>query len=224
MGSHEISAPGTVSPEDAQQRALLVRLRAGDANAFAMLVDVLTPSLLRVARMHVQSHAIAEEVVQDTWIGVLKGLDGFEGRASVKTWIFRILLNQAKTRGVKEQRTIPFASLAGQEADEPFSAVDPSHFLPADHAEWPRHWATPLPRWDESPEQRLESRETMAAIRTAIDALPPVQRMVMTLRDVEGLDADEVCQALDITPGNQRVLLHRARSRVRTALEPHLAA
>lgn len=219
-----MKSPDGLSSGDAQQRELLRRLRAGDADAFAMLVDVLSPSLLRVARMHVPSHAVAEEVVQDTWIGVLRGLDGFEGRASVKTWIFRILLNQAKTRGVKEQRTVPFASLVEREVDEPFAAVDPSRFLPADHEQWPRHWATPVPRWDESPEHQLESSETMRVIRAALDELPPAQRTVMTLRDIDGLDADEVCQALDISQGNQRVLLHRARSRVRSALERHLAA
>ncbi len=223
MGAAPTPAPGDSAAEDAEERQLLTRLRAGDAEAFAVLVDRWTPSMLRVARMHVATQAIAEEVVQDTWLAVLRGLDRFEERSSLRTWVFRILMNQAKTRGVREKRTVPFASLAGEEAGEEFSAVDASRFR-ADGERAPGHWASPPPRWDEQPEERLESRETIEAIRRAIDALPPAQRTVITLRDIEGWDAAEVCDALDITEGNQRVLLHRARSRVRQALEQELTA
>lgn len=206
------------SEADAEERRLLSRLREGDSVAFEMLVDRLTPSMLRVARAHVSTQAVAEEVVQDTWLGVLRGLDKFEGRSSVRTWVFRILMNQAKTRGVREKRTVPFASLAADETDGEFNAVDAARFQPAGHRV-EGHWASPPPRWDEQPEARLESRETISAIRDAIDDLPPAQRNVITLRDVEGWDAAEVCDALGLTEGNQRVLLHRARSRVRQALE-----
>jgi len=201
---------------------LLARLRAGDEAAFAALVDDYTPSLLRVARGFVPSAAVAEEVVQETWLGVLRGLDAFEGRSSLRTWIFRILVNRARTRGVRERRTVPFASLAGDEADAPFAAVDPERFLPADHERWPRHWAAPPPRWDERPEDAAAHAETLRVVHAAIDRLAPAQRMVIMLRDIVGCDADEVCATLDISDANQRVLLHRARSRVRAALEEHL--
>ncbi len=223
MGAVPTPAPGDPAAADAEERLLLDRLRAGDAEAFGMLVDRWTPSMLRVARMHVATQAVAEEVVQDTWLGVLGGLDRFEGRSSLRTWVFRILMNQAKTRGVREKRTVPFASLADAETGEEFSAVDASRFRP-DGERAAGHWASPPPRWDEQPEERLESRETIAAIRKAIDALPPAQRTVITLRDVEGWEAAEVSGALGITDGNQRVLLHRARSRVRQALEAELTA
>jgi len=223
MASVPTPTPEELAAADAEERALLARLRAGDAMAFEMLVDRWTPSMLRVARMHVATQAVAEEVVQDTWLAVLRGIDRFEGRSSVRTWVFRILMNQAKTRGVREKRTVPFASLASAETDEEFSAVDASRFHPEGHRV-AGHWASPPPRWDEQPVERLESRETIDAIRRAIDQLPPAQRTVMTLRDIEGWDAPEVCDALEITEGNQRVLLHRARSRVRAALEQEMTS
>lgn len=208
-------------PVDEQR--LVSRLRSGDIDAFETLVGRWTPSMLRVARAHVSSVAVAEEVVQEAWIAVLSGLDGFEERAALQTWVFRILANKAKTRGVRDRRSVPFASLAAAEADELFSAVDGTRFRGADDP-YPGHWAAPLPRWDELPESRLTSRETIDEIRAAIDALPPAQRTVMALRDIAGLDSADVCDALGLTEGNQRVLLHRARSRVRATLERELTA
>jgi RNA polymerase sigma-70 factor (ECF subfamily) len=203
---------------------LLRRLRTGDEAAFAELVDRYGASMLRVARMYVPSQAVAEEVVQETWLGVLTGLERFEGRSSLRTWLFRILVNRARTRGERERRTVPFAALAGADADDDDPAVGPERFLPADHDRWPEHWATPPQRWDESPERSLQSAETLAVVREAVEALPPKQRTVITLRDLEGWDSDEVRNALDLTETNQRVLLHRARSKVRAALEAYFAS
>jgi RNA polymerase sigma-70 factor, ECF subfamily len=202
---------------------LLERLRDGDGAAFATLVDGNAASMLRVARMHVASEAVAQEVVQETWLAVLQGLDRFEERSSLRTWIFHILVNRARTRGAREARTVPFATLAAREADEPFAAVDADRFLPADDPEWPGHWAAPLPRWDEVPERHLAAREAATSVRGAMAALPPMQRIVMIMRDVEGWEAPEICHALDISESNQRVLLHRARSRVRASLEREMA-
>ena len=203
--------------------SLLERLRSGDEFAFAELVDKYTTSMLRVAAMHVPSRAVAEEVVQEAWLGVLRGVDRFEQRSTLKTWIFRIVVNRAKTRGEHERRTVPFASLASAEAAEEFEAVQADRFLPADHERWPHHWSTPPRRWEESPERSLQSRETIALVREAIEVLPPMQRLVITMRDLEGWDGPEVCNALDLTETNQRVLLHRARAKVRGVLEKYFA-
>jgi RNA polymerase sigma-70 factor (ECF subfamily) len=184
------------------------------------LVDEYGAALLRVERMYVPSTAVAEEVVQETWIGVLKGIDRFEARSSLKTWIFRILTNIAKTRGERERRSVPFSSAAGAAADEP--SVDPDRFLPAGD-ERARGWALgPVP-WP-GPEESLLSGETREVILQAIDQLPPSQREVITLRDVEGWSSEDVRNAMEITETNQRVLLHRARSTVRGAIERHLDA
>ncbi len=204
--------------------ALLEGLRAGDEAAFTELVDRYSSSMLRVARMYVPSQAVAEEVVQETWLGVLTGLERFEGRSSLKTWLFRILVNRARTRGERERRTVPFATLAGREAEGEDPAVGPERFLPADHDRWPHHWASPPERWDESPERSLRSAETLQVVRDAIERLPPMQRLVITMRDLEGWDSEEVRNALDISETNQRVLLHRARSKVRTALEAYFTS
>lgn len=213
----------TAQRESADDLALVARLRAGDRAAFEQLVTAWMPAMLRVARSHVASQAVAEEVVQDTWLGVLRGLDRFEGRSSLKTWVFRILVNQAKTRGVRDHRSVPFSSLAGDDPTSDAPAVDPSRFLGPDER-YAGHWAAPPPRWDELPVERLESQETIEAIKRAIDMLPPRQREVITLRDIEGWDAAEVAGALDLSEGNQRVLLHRARTKVREAVEGELAA
>jgi RNA polymerase sigma-70 factor (ECF subfamily) len=200
--------------------ALVERIRAGDEAAFMMLVELLQPSMLRVAAMYVSSRAVAEEVVQDAWLGVLRGLDRFEGRSSLRTWIFRILTNTAKTRGLREGRSVPFSSLAGDDLDAP--AVDPDRF---DTSAGPRgHWSTLPDDWRGVPENRLASRETLALIARAIEALPPMQAEVIRLRDVLGWTAEEVRNALDLTETNQRVLLHRARARVRGALEGYLSS
>jgi len=212
----------TIADEDAAERALLMRLRDGDEAAYMELVERLSPSMLRVARGYVPTQAVAEDVVQETWLAVLNGLDRFEGRSSVKTWIFTILMNRAKTRGTRERRTVPFASLAGAEASDDFSAVEPERFLPADHDRYPGAWAAPPRRWDEDPELSLQSSETLDIVKKAIAQLPEMQRTVITMRDLEGFTAEEVRNVLEISETNQRVLLHRARAKVRAALEEHL--
>jgi RNA polymerase sigma-70 factor (ECF subfamily) len=210
-----------VAAPSEQDLALVDRIRAGDEAAFMALVELLQPSMLRVAAMYVSTRAVAEEVVQDTWIGVLRGLDRFEGRSSLRTWIFRILTNTAKTRGLREGRSVPFSSLAGDDLHAP--AVDPDRFdSPAGD---PRGvWSTLPDDWRGIPEDRLVGRETLALIARAIDALPPMQAAVIRLRDVLGWTAEEARNALDLSETNQRVLLHRARARVRDALERYLSS
>jgi RNA polymerase sigma-70 factor, ECF subfamily len=205
------------------EAALVAALRRGDEAAFVRLVEALHGSMLRLAMIHVGDRATAEEVVQDAWLGVLRQLDRFEGRSSLKTWILRITSNRAKTRAVRERRTLPFSALPGgdQDAEEP--AAEPDRFLPAGHR-WAGHWASPPASWREVPEDLLLSRETMREVERAVDRLPPAQRAVLVLRDVEGLSAAEACRLLELSEGNQRVLLHRARSKVRAALERHLDA
>ena len=202
----------------ADELALIDGLRAGDEAVFAALVGRYGGAMLRVAQLYVRSRAIAEEVVQDAWIGVLNGSARFEGRSSLKTWIFRIVTNRAKTRALKEGRSVPFSELG---PDGP--SVDPERFRgPEDR--YPGHWATFPSSWADVPEQRLLAAETLTRVETAIAELPPAQAIVITMRDVEGFDADEVCDALEISESNQRVLLHRARSKVRRALEEYLDA
>lgn len=202
-------------------RALAERLRAGDEAAFMTLVEQLQPAMLRVARMYVSTPAVAEEVVQETWLGVLRGLDGFEGRSSLRTWIFRILTNIAKTRGRREGRSLPFASLAGDDLNAP--AIDPDRF-DAPMAAPRGHWSTLPVDWAGVPEARLLDRETLEVIGRAIVGLPPMQAEVIRLRDALGWTSEEVRNALDLTETNQRVLLHRARAKVRSALEGYLAS
>jgi RNA polymerase sigma-70 factor (ECF subfamily) len=208
------SAP-TLPDDDELVRAL----RAGDEAVFMDLVRSWHPSMLRVAQMYVPSRAVAEEVVQEAWLGVLTGIDRFEQRSSLKTWVYRILTNRAKTRGERERRTIPFSALVTAEAERDDPAVDPSRFQGPNDAH-PGGWASPPDAW---PQERLLAAETRGVIDTAINALPEAQRLVITLRDVQGFAADEVAELLDISDVNQRVLLHRARSKVRAALEAHLA-
>ncbi len=196
---------------------LVEALRAGDEVAFLMLVEQLQPAMLRIARMYVPSRAVAEEAVQDAWVGVLKGLDGFEGRSSLRTWIFKILVNIAKTRGQREARSIPFASVWSPGDD--VRSVDPDRFQPAG-ASAPGDWAEPPTDW--GPEDRVVSRETLAKVAAAIETLPPNQREVIRMRDVLGWSSAEVRNALDLSETNQRVLLHRARAKVRGALERYL--
>jgi RNA polymerase sigma-70 factor, ECF subfamily len=191
-----------------EELQLVEALRAGDERAFEQLIRMYQASLIRVAQMYVSSRAVAEEVVQETWLAVLNGIGRFEGRSSLKTWIFRIVANRAKTRGEREGRTVPFSSLG-----PPEPAVEGERF---DHG----HWASPPPDW---PEERLLAEESQRVIENAIELLPDVQRAVITLRDVQGWSADEVRNALELSETNQRVLLHRARSKVRRALEEYLA-
>ncbi|HET7138109.1 MAG TPA: sigma-70 family RNA polymerase sigma factor [Gaiellaceae bacterium] len=197
---------------------LVAALRAGDEDAFGAVVREWHASLLRVAQIFTPSRAVAEEVVQEAWLRVLGALDRFEGRSSLKTWVFRILVNTAKTRAQREGRTIPFSAL--QDAWRvPEPAVDAGRFLPDDHPLHPGGWAVP-PR--DLPEEQLLARETRERIAAAIEALPASQRAVISLRDVEGWTSEEVRNALDLSEVNQRVLLHRARARVRQALEDYL--
>jgi RNA polymerase sigma-70 factor, ECF subfamily len=211
----------TVNRSAQADRELVAALRSGDEAAFARLVDDLSPRLLRMARLYVSTDAAAQEVVQETWLGVLKGLDGFEGRAALKTWIFRILMNIAKTRGVRDSRSLPFSSAFDSDSGGYTDVVDPDRFLAEDHARWPGHWAIGPTPW---PEQAAETAEALRLIRSTVEALPAAQREVMTLRDIVGCSAEETCNALGLTETNQRVLLHRARAKVRTAVERELDA
>jgi RNA polymerase sigma-70 factor (ECF subfamily) len=196
----------------------LQRLRNGDEAAFMDLVDRYGPLMLRIALSHVSSRAVADEVVQEAWLGVLKGLDRFEGRSSLKTWIMRIVANQARRRGERERRSVPVSTLAGAD-DEP--SVDPSRFRPFDDPRYPGGWTRPPQDW---PEEQLLAGETLGLVREAVSALPPRQQEVFLLRDVEGWEPEEVAEALGLTAGNQRVLLHRARSKIRSRLEEYLGA
>ena len=201
---------------------LVAALSSGDAAAFATLVDRHGRAMIRVAMAYVPSRAAAEEVVQETWIAVMRGIDGFEGRSSLKTWIFSILTNVAMRSGARERRSVPFSALAGAE-DTGEPSVDPDRFLPADHELFPGHWAIMPARWP-TPEEGLLAGETREVIVAAIAELPVAQRTVIALRDVEGWSSEEVCEALEISAGNQRILLHRARSRVRNAVESYYGA
>jgi RNA polymerase sigma-70 factor (ECF subfamily) len=200
--------------------AVLVQaLRAGDEAAFGWMLDHYHGSLHRTARMYVATDAQADEVVQETWLAVLKAIDRFEQRSSVKTWLYRILMNIARTRGVRESRSIPFSS-ASNALDEGAEPTFPAErFRPPGDADWPGHWASFPLDWEHQPESRLLAGETMALVAGAIERLPPAQREVLTLRDVDGWSSREVCNALGVTETNQRVLLHRGRAKVRSALE-----
>jgi RNA polymerase sigma-70 factor (ECF subfamily) len=197
-----------------EESALLDALRRGNEDAFARLVAEHHASLRRVARLYVANSATADEVVQDTWLGVIRGIWAFEGRSSLKTWIFRILVNRARTRAVRESRSGPINGTLATE-----SAAEPE--WPVSQEPPPSHWAGPSLDPDSSPERSLLTKELRERLRTVIDALPSNLRTVLWLRDVEGWSSDEVCNALAIQETNQRVLLHRARSRVRAALEPY---
>jgi RNA polymerase sigma-70 factor, ECF subfamily len=211
-------APLQERTASAEEVELLARLRAGDERAFEALVDRHYGTMLAVARTYVSSRAVAEEVVQEAWLGVLKGLDRFEGRSSLATWIMRIVANIAKTRGIREARTVPYASLAPEAED---AAVDRERFRGPGDA-FPGHWRAYPANWNSVPEEVLHERDTLRVAMDAIAELPPAQRAVITMRDVQGCRPEEVCVVLELTDGNQRVLLHRARSRVRAALERHL--
>jgi RNA polymerase sigma-70 factor, ECF subfamily len=184
---------------------LLVRLRSGDERAFVSLVERYQEQMLRLAASFVPSRAVAEEVVQDTWLALLRGLDTFEGRSSLKTWLFSILLNQARTTGTREHRSVPVA--------DPEPAVDPARF------DVSGHWAEPPEHWTEAVEGRLTAGKLADRIRELMDELPARQREVVILRDVEEMSSEEVCSVLAISDGNQRVLLHRGRSRLRQLFE-----
>jgi RNA polymerase sigma-70 factor (ECF subfamily) len=206
-------------PDTDGDAALVARLCAGDEAAFAQIVDAWSPMLLRVARTFVSTDASAQEIVQETWLAVVKGVDKFEGRSSLRTWVFRILTNLGKTRGVREARSVPWSSLA---PDESGPTVDPSRFRAGDD-QYPHNW-TPAgapTAWEPSPEDSLLAGEIRGEVTRALEALPDRQRVVVSLRDVHGLSSDEVCAALDISAVNQRVLLHRGRAHLRLVLEDY---
>jgi RNA polymerase sigma-70 factor (ECF subfamily) len=209
-------------PEDAvrlgaDEQALLEQLRAGDERAFEMLVEMHYRAMMAVAYGYVRSRATAEEVVQEAWLGVLKGLEGFEGRSSLRTWILRIVSNIAVRRRERDARLVPVSFLEPGD-DEP--AVPRERFRDASNP-FPGHWRSYPADWRELPEERLLSSETLAVVHEAIEELPDAQRLVITMRDVTGCSPEEVCETLGVSDGNQRVLLHRARARVRARLESH---
>jgi RNA polymerase sigma-70 factor (ECF subfamily) len=210
-----------IKPDD--ESTLIDALRHRDEAAFAVLVRRYAGPMLRLAQLYARSAAVAEEVVQEAWLGVLQGIERFEARSSFKTWLFRILVNRARTRADREARTMPFSSVGMENpADTEERAVPVERFRPAGDPVAPFHWGAPPRSWGMSPEDQLLSQETMDVVARAIAALPAAQREVVTLRDVEGLTAEEVCNVLEISDTNQRVLLHRGRSRLRAALERHL--
>jgi RNA polymerase sigma-70 factor, ECF subfamily len=200
---------------------LVEALRRGDEKAFGELVARHHSALLRLALSYVATREQAEDVVQETWMGVLSGIDRFEGRSSLKTWIFRILVNRAKTKGVRERRSVPFSSLEA-DGDEHEPSVDPDRFQHGSPSAG--FWSAPPESWAGIPEDRLLSGETRDIVDEAISALPDKQRAVIALRDIKGFTAQEACDVLGLTEANQRVLLHRARSKVRARLEEYLAS
>jgi RNA polymerase sigma-70 factor (ECF subfamily) len=211
-------AAQVVAPDDG---SVIDALRQGDEGAFARLVDQYHPSLRRVARLYIANRAVADEVVQDTWLGVIQGIWAFERRSSLKTWIFRILINRAKTRAAREGRMVPFPRFdAAAEAAE--AVIAPDRFQPVDHPTEPGRWTRPPPDLGASPERWLLAQEVRQHLQSAIAALPEHQRLVLILRDVEGCSTEEVCNALGFQETNTRVLLHRARAKVRAVLEPYL--
>jgi len=199
-----------MSPED---RAVVDRLRAGDEPTFLAIVEKNHRAMVRVALGHVSSEAVAEEVVQEAWMGILQGLDKFEGRCPLRAWMFRILVNCAKMRGAREARSVPFSALETDDGEGERRPLET--FRRPDDPRWPGHWAQGPERWTDD---RLADAQALARIRAEIEKLPPNQRQVITLRDIEGWESAEVCEALAISEANQRVLLHRARTRVRKAL------
>lgn len=210
--------PAIAAAEEGKQVA---RLRAGDEAAFRALVERNHGTMIAVASGYVKTRAAAEEVVQEAWLAVLKGLDRFEGRSSLSTWIVRIVMNKAMTWGGRESRSVPFSSLAAE--DEGGPAVEPERFRPAGQS-FAGNWQSFPTDWASQPEERLLGRETLELVKREIGELPEAQRTVITMRDVAGCSAEEVCDVLEISGVNQRVLLHRARSRVRAAIERHLDA
>jgi len=208
------SSPGIIASAD--DLRTVEALRRGDEAAFTMLITEYHGALVRLATLYVNDRAVAEDVAQETWIAVLHGIGRFEGRSSLKTWLFRILTNRAKTRAQREGRYVPLS--AEDEDNENAPSVSAERFNPDTG-----HWDARPSGWGNIPEERLLSQETRTLIQKAIDALPPKQREVITLRDINGWSSEEVCNILEISETNQRVLLHRARSKVRQALEHYLA-
>jgi RNA polymerase sigma-70 factor (ECF subfamily) len=199
------------------EEELVDKLRSGDEAAFSELIDRHHGSMLRIARIFVDDEAAAEEVVQETWVAVIGGLDDFEERSSLKTWIFSILSNQAKSRARTDARTKSWSSLFDAGMDEELSAE-------SERFDGSGRWKSPPIPWKFDPEERMMKHKLLEVVQQALDALPASQRGVVWLRDVEGLSSEEVCQVFDLTAGNQRVLLHRGRAKVREAVESYQEA
>lgn len=210
---HRKSAPGQGSAPNTDDARLLAGLRAGDEAVFSELMNRYGVAMIKVALMYVPTPALAEEVVQETWFAVLRGIEGFQGRSSLRTWIYRILVNRAKSAAIAEGRSVSFSALTARNCGP---SVDPARF--ADN----RHWASRPRSWADGPEETALASELLHLIHDALEALPPAQRAVVLLRDVQGFASEEVCELLKLTPANQRVLLHRGRSRVRELLEHYL--
>jgi RNA polymerase sigma-70 factor (ECF subfamily) len=218
---HVVTGGQPGSGMSGEELRLVDNLRRGDEHAFASLVDRYHSSLIRLALAHVPDRSIAEEVVQETWLAIIEGIQEFEGRSSLKTWIFRILTNKAKTRGVRESRHISVSPLGASEDEPDEPAVDPSRFRATGH--WVDYWDSYLQPWDEeTPEKCFLTKEGAAYLEQAIAKLPPRLREILVLRDVEGVSSKDVCAMLVVSEANQRVLLHRARSKVRQALEDYV--
>jgi RNA polymerase sigma-70 factor, ECF subfamily len=217
-----VSVGGRPASAD-EERRLVEALRAGDEGAFVQLIRVHGPTMLRVAGLYASSRAVAEDVVQETWLAVLTGIGRFEGRSSFKTWLFRILTNRAKSGAAAEGRTVSFAALSEAELADVELSVDVDRFHgPAER--WAHHWTSSPQRWSELPEANVVSHETITIVEQAAASLAPAQRAVVTLRDILGWEAAEVCEVLGISATNQRVLLHRARTKVRKQLEQHFTS
>ena len=216
-GNRATTGPSRQQNVDRDEDGLLDALKHGDERIFTELVERWSGMMLRLALSHLDNHAVAEEVVQDAWLTVLRSLDRFERRSALRTWVLGIVVNLARSRARSERRSISIASDPGD------PAVDSTRFLPANHPRWPYHWALEPSPW-RTPEDDLLGGETRRVILDAIRALPASQREVLVLRDLEGLAATDVCNILGLTDTHQRVLLHRARSRVRQALERYFTA
>jgi RNA polymerase sigma-70 factor (ECF subfamily) len=202
------------------EEQLLAQLRDGDEDAFSTLVRRHTPSMTRVAMAFVARRAVADEVVQETWLNVIRSLDAFEGRSSLRTWIYAILGNCARRRAEQEERLVPWSDMAAHEASGDEFGVSRGRFF--EGGRWDGMWSTAVSRWQDLPEERLVSGEVRTTLLEAIGALPRMQRAVITLRDVEGWPPEEVCDYLGLSDGNQRILLHRARAAARSAIERYL--
>jgi RNA polymerase sigma-70 factor (ECF subfamily) len=210
--------PSSRAQANEGEAELLMRLRDGDEAAFNLLFDRYHALTVRVARSYVRSQSVAEEVAQDAWIGVIEGLRQFEGRSSLKNWIVRIAVNKARTRGVREARSLPFSALVREDDD----GIDLGRFRGPGDA-FPGHWTSYPRTWRSLPEEATAMHETLSVVQKAIEALPERQRLVLILRDIDGWESAEVATALELTDANERVLLHRARTKVRAVLERHLA-
>ena len=202
-------------PHDREERALVQALQHGDESAFATVVERYHASMLRLATARVGDPQLAEEIVQDAWLALVRGIGQFEERASLKTWLFRVVMYRARARSDRERRSVPFSRFE----DEP---DDGARFLPEDHPRWPGHWAEAVPEVETAPEAMLLRQETMDWLKHLIEMLPPRYRMVLILRDIEGLCAADVCDILSLTDGVERVLLHRARAKIRQGMVDYL--